>query len=106
MNSLTVPFAFGVWGHRGRAAADERPTERIQQRKQNGNRKKPPDFLKKWHSKPHKPLTAPKGNYITISLQRAYKANTGLFLMILKGIQGDSELDRLHVLTVWSCRRG
>jgi hypothetical protein len=44
-------------------------------------------------------LTGCEGNYINVSLQRAYKANTWLF-DDFRGFKGDSDLDRLHVLHV------
>ena len=61
--------------------------------------KQSPDFLKQAWKLLYKPLTGCEGNYINVSLQRAYKANTGLF-DDFRGFKGDSDLDRLHVLHV------
>jgi hypothetical protein len=47
------------------------------------------DFLKQHHNKPYKPLTFSEGSYISIILQRAYKADTGLFDDV-RGFKRDS----------------
>ena len=48
----------------------------------------------------YKPLTGWEGNYINISLQREYKANTGLFDDSERDSREISDLDRLHILPV------
>ena len=57
--------------------------------------KKPPDFLKQAWKLLYKSLTGWEGNYINISLQREYKANTGLF--------DDSEKDSREIQTLTAC---